>query len=250
MKLEELIKGIQQTDLLYLADSYIKDFQATILRTQLEGKSSLYVLLDRTAFHPKGGGQPSDTGFIHSPNFQVEVRKVMLMDRVVVHWGRLLEGEIREKRIIGEVRWDSRYLYMKRHTAGHLLDHCLTILTGKPVETTDSWLGDPCYVGYGGEVPPIDHLKEAEALENCMIANGGKVSIENISYEELLKRAPYAPNIYRLPSLKNYRIVTIEGRNPIPCAGTHLRDIKEIGHFSIKRMEKLASGFRVYYDVQ
>jgi alanyl-tRNA synthetase len=177
----------------------------------------------------------------------------MLMDGVIIHWGRILEGKadaIGEERITGEIQWNPRYQYMKRHTAGHLLDHCLTTLIGKPVETTDSWLGDQCYVGYNGEAPAIDELRETEALENQIIARGGKVNIETIPHEELLRRAPNAPNIYRLPRLKDYRIVTIEGCNPIPCAGTHLRDIKEIGCFSIKRLERLASSFRVYYEVQ
>ncbi|MDQ1279773.1 MAG: alanyl-tRNA synthetase [Thermoproteota archaeon] len=253
MRLEEIIKGISTIQLLYLSDSYLRDFQAVTITIQPEGKNNAYLVLNRTTFHPKAGGQPSDTGFITSPNFRIEVKKAILVDGVVVHYGKIIEGKpgtTSNERVKGEIQWNPRYKYMKRHTAAHLLDHCLTTIIGKPVETTDSWLGDQCYIGYNGDAPTNDHLREAEVIANQMITRGGNVNIENVSQEELLKRAPNAPNIYRLPHLEEYRIVTIQGCNPIPCAGTHLRDLKEIGQFTAIRLEKLASSFRVYYDIK
>ena len=139
---------------------------------------------------------------------------------------------------------------MKRHTAGHLLDHCLTFLTGKPVETTESWLENPCYVGYAGSPPSASCLESAEEMANEMISNDAAVNIESISYKGLLEIAPDAPNIYRLPVLETYRIVAIEGCNPIPCAGTHLKNISEIGRLTVEKIETQDSNFRVYYDVQ
>ncbi|MEK6942401.1 MAG: alanine--tRNA ligase-related protein, partial [archaeon] len=47
------------TELLYLHDSYLKEFSAKI--TGINGET---VSLDKTAFFPAGGGQPSDTGKI------------------------------------------------------------------------------------------------------------------------------------------------------------------------------------------
>ena len=47
---------------LYLQDSYLKECDATILSV----KDDKYVVLDQTIFHPKGGGQPWDTGKIIS----------------------------------------------------------------------------------------------------------------------------------------------------------------------------------------
>ena len=250
MKLEELTEGIKQTRLLYLTDSYMTDFHATILRSCLEDRKSVYIVLDETIFHPKSGGQPTDTGAIYGSDFRVAVKKAMLVDGVAVHWGKPLEGEVKNEGITGNIEWEPRYLYMRRHTAGHLFDHCLTVLNGKPVETLNSWLGDSCYVAYNGEPPPLNVLKTAEAMENQMILRGGKVNIEEISHAELVERAPDAPNIYRIPMLERYRIVTIEECDPIPCAGTHLKDVKEIGSFSLKTVEKVSSGFRVYYDVK
>lgn len=250
MRLEEFVKGVGETRLLYLDDSYVKEFNASILRSYLEDRKSIYIILDETAFHPKGGGQPTDTGSINGSNFRVAVRKVMLVRGVAVHWGKPLEGEVKDGSVVGTVDWEPRYLYMRRHTAGHLYDHCLSVSNGRPVETLDSWLGDPCYIAYEGDVPPLDILKSAESLGKQMISKGGRVSVEEVSREELIRRVPNAPNIYRIPVLKSYRMVTIEGCDPIPCAGTHLNDIRELGSFSIKNTEKIDKGFRIYFDVK
>jgi len=83
-----------------------------------------------------------------------------------------------------------------------------------------------------------------------MIGRGAVVKSGTISYEELLRIAPEAPNIYRLPKLDSFRIVTIDGCEPIPCGGTHLRDINEIGFFKVKDVLEKEDGFRVYYDVE
>ena len=49
------------TDLLFHADSYLKEFDAIVTHAADGG-----VALDRTAFYAGGGGQPSDTGVLES----------------------------------------------------------------------------------------------------------------------------------------------------------------------------------------
>jgi len=250
VELSELVEGLEKTCLLYWSDSYLKTFQAKVIRLEPDKKHYVYIVLDRTIFHPKSGGQPSDRGLITGSDFKVEVNKAMLVNNVIVHWGKILEGEAEGGDVEGEIDWSWRYPLMRRHTAGHLYDHCLRQVTGKQVETTDSWLGDPCYVGYRGKKPSIEELRGAEDLENKMIGRGAIVKSGTISYEELLQIAPEAPNIYRLPKLDFFRIVTIEGCEPIPCGGTHLRDINEIGLFKMKDVLEKEDGFMVYYDVE
>jgi misacylated tRNA(Ala) deacylase len=45
------------TELLYLTDAYLTEFDAAIVAIEDDR-----VVLDRTAFYPTGGGQPHDTG--------------------------------------------------------------------------------------------------------------------------------------------------------------------------------------------
>jgi len=243
------VEGCSETILVYWADCYIRTFNASLAKVIPDRGRDMYVVLDRTGFHPKGGGQPSDRGMLSGSGWSFEVKKAMLFNHRVVHSGRLIEGEIIDGPVFGEIDWDWRYLMMRRHTGGHLLDHCLAQTTGRRVETTESWLGDPCYVGYKGEAPPEEEMRHAEKLANNMISHGGNVALEEISYEELLLRAPDAPNIYRLPPLRSVRAVTIEGCSPIPCGGTHVKDIAEIGRLSIKEVVQNETCFNVYYEV-
>ena len=249
LKLERVVEGIPRTKLLYLKGSYLKRFEGRVFKAVLEKKRQVYVVLNRTIFHPKSGGQPSDRGIISCPKFKIQVKKVMIIHDVIIHWGNIIEGKVDEENVFGEIDWSYRYLYMRRHTAGHLLDHCLSWVTGKTVETVNSWLGEPCYVGYKGEAPSATSLKEAIKLGNRLTIRGALVKYETVSREELVRKVPNPPNIYRLPILSNYRLVTIEDCDPILCAGTHLENIKEIGIIVLKGVEVAENMFKVYYDV-
>lgn len=247
MKLKDIVRGTEKTTLLYLKDSYATKFQGRLLKTVFDGKSKVYLVLNQTLFHPKGGGQLTDKGHIYNNTLKIQIKKAIYVNGVVVHWGKLLNGQIKNDTICGKIDWERRYQYMKRHTAGHLLDHCLTLLTGKPVETTNSWLGDPCFVEYKGKTLSDQVLISVEKMINELICKGAKVIIETVSQRELYQMTPNAPNIQRLPLLTTYRLVTIEGCNPIPCLGTHLRNINKIGRVVVKRVEATNRGYRIYY---
>ncbi len=249
MRLQDFISGFEPTKLLYLSDSYLRSCKAQILKAAVEKKKRVYMILDQTIFHPKGGGQPSDRGTLQTASCKVDIQKAMFQQGIVIHFGKVLQGTIDDGLVVEDIDWSKRYLFMKRHTAGHLLDHCLTHITGTPVVTTDSWLGEACYVGYQGSAPSRSQIVEATTLANNLIQEGRPVTIDTVNTQELLRRAPDAPNIYRLPDLDAYRIVTIHGGSSIPCAGTHIHDIQEIDSVTVSKIEQLDSGFRLYYDV-
>ena len=71
------LENLPPTKLLYYQDESIRHFQAKVLRI-VEGK---YVILDQTAFYPRGGGQEPDTGEIEG----VKVVEVTKQADVVVH---------------------------------------------------------------------------------------------------------------------------------------------------------------------
>jgi Ser-tRNA(Ala) deacylase AlaX len=257
LEIKELVKGVQKTELIYWRDSYARSFESTVLRFVPDGKKRMYVVLKSTAFHPKSGGQPSDTGTMTTGSGQVlNVKKVMVSDEVVVHYGSATAGSLDQlksgENMRCEINWDERYDAMRKHTAGHLFDSALDVATGRPSKTVDSWLGDPCYVTYAGQTPNHDEINEAVEFELEGIKRGLPVRINFVSYQEMLKIAGDAPNIARLPESDLMRIVTIEGCRPIPCGGTHVRNTKEIGRFEFIRVESIDEGkaFRVYYDLK
>jgi len=48
------------SEALYLEDCYLKEFEAEV-KSVTQGK---FVVLEKTAFYPKSGGQPNDIGII------------------------------------------------------------------------------------------------------------------------------------------------------------------------------------------
>lgn len=256
MNLEKVVDGLSKTDLIYWRDSYAKQFESEMLRV-VPDKRNAYLVTKATAFHPKSGGQPSDTGKIMGDSeFTLDVRKVMMTNEVVAHYGSVTQGDIGElrtgARIRGEINWNERYAAMRRHTAGHLFDHCLEVATGRPAKTVDSWLGEPCYITYAGSTPDESAIRKAVGLEIDGITKGLQVKVEFVSYKRMLEIAGDAPNIARLPQSDLMRIVTIEGCKPIPCGGTHVRNTKEIGEFEFQKVEKTPDGtdFRMYFRVK
>ncbi|MGC8635799.1 MAG: alanine--tRNA ligase-related protein [Thermoprotei archaeon] len=246
--LEEIVKGYAPTELLYLRDSYMKACDCEVVQSKKDGKSA-YVLAKATIFHPKSGGQPGDVGYIKGESGELEVKKVMGVwtddGYYVIHYGR---GSVESGKANFQIDWETRYLYMKRHTAAHLLDHCLAEATGTKTLTLGSWLGDPAYLDYAGSMPSEDQIRMAERLENDYIHQGLPVSFSVISASDATRLG--APNEERLPkSAKELRLVRVGEFEWIPCGGTHVNNTKEIGHFTVKGVNKIEGGYRVYFDV-
>ncbi len=250
LNLSELADGVARTDLLYLKQTYLATAQSNVLKLVPEKRTHAYLMLDKTIFHPKGGGQPSDRGRMTSTGFQSEIKKAIHHQGVVIHWVKILQGTPALGPITCELDWGYRYLIMQRHTAAHLLDHCLAAATSAHVETTDSWLDEPCYVGYRGSTPDSSTLHRAQALADKLITADAPVKIDFLDPDQAKQLLQDAPNFERLPDLQEIRTVTIEGCDPIPCGGTHLANIQEIGRMSILRAEQMPdSTFRVHFDV-
>lgn len=251
LNLGELTKELPRTELLYLRQMQVATIQANALKVVPEKGSHAYLVLDRTIFHPKGGGQPSDRGMITSAQFAVKVKKAIHQQGVVIHWGKIMNGTPSTGPVMCELDWAYRSLIMRRHTAAHLLDHCLAEATSARVETTDSWLDEPCYVGYRGRTPDSSSLKLAQDLAEEIVAAGAQVKIDFLSPEQSERALKNAPNFERLPNLQEVRIVTIEGCDPIPCGGTHVSNVREIGKVSILGAEQMPDfAFRLHFSVE
>lgn len=251
LNLDELTTGLSRTELVYLRDMKRDRGEANVVKVVPEKRTHAYLMLDRTIFHPKGGGQPSDRGVIRSPQFEVNVKKAIYHRGVVVHWSKIVSGSPSTGSVTCELDWPYRYLVMRRHTAAHLLDHCLATVTSKRVETTDSWLDEPCYVGYAGNAPDSGTLAQVQDLAQRMISEGASVRIDFLSPDQGKSLLQNAPNFERLPDLQEIRTVTIGGCAPIPCGGTHVSNISEIGKLSTVTAEQVSDqSFRLHFSVQ
>ena len=102
------------TELLYLADSYLREFDAEVVKQDMDQNG---IVLDRTVFYPGGGGQQPDHGALRSGGSGYPVTTVR---RGNVH---IIAGELPSigSKVRGTIDWERRYKIMRTHTAMHIL---------------------------------------------------------------------------------------------------------------------------------
>lgn len=240
------------TEKLYLFDSYLRMCSSVLLDYVCERGSRYYVVLDRSIFHPRGGGQPCDIGWLVGDGFRFLVRKVLDVYGVLVHYGKVVDGDMpsRGSMVKCVIDWDRRYRIMRLHTAGHIIDYAVNQVYGHVVETLDALHGPPKpYIVYK-EYPPSDNiLRRIESIANQIVEEKHPVEILFASRDELVYKVVGAPNIDRLPRADKYRLVSIRGVNAIPCTGTHVGNTGEVGRIIIDNVEVLDKGFKLFYNV-
>jgi alanyl-tRNA synthetase len=218
------------THRLYYTDSYIKDFEASIVERADDGRR---VYLDRTAFYPTSGGQPFDTGRLGG----VEVTDVVEEGERIAH---VLAGPLPNGPAVGQVDWPRRFDHMQQHTGQHLLSAVLADLFGYQT------IG----VHFGQEVStldletsklPQDQVDRAEERANEIVVENRPV---DVSFEE----AGSAPGL-RKPSDRDgtLRVITIRDIDRSACGGTHVRATGEIGLISIRRVERVRKAMRLEF---
>ncbi|MEO6391658.1 MAG: alanine--tRNA ligase-related protein, partial [Pyrinomonadaceae bacterium] len=105
------------TERLYYADSYLSEFSATVTCVTDRVSGWAAVTLDRTAFYPTGGGQPSDIGTLGDATV---VECIDKGDDGVIH---MIRGEAPEvgSVVIGRVDTERRLDHIQQHTGQHIL---------------------------------------------------------------------------------------------------------------------------------
>ena len=137
------------TELLFLHDAYLREFDASVVASRDDA-----VALDRTAFYATGGGQPHDTGMLAGVAV-VDVRK----DGDLV-WHTLAPTDAvpaEGTRVEGVVDWERRHALMRTHTALHMLSGVIwqrwaTAVTGgnmEPLTARMDFEFDPLPAGFG-----------------------------------------------------------------------------------------------------
>ena len=214
--------------MLFIEDSYLKDFDATILNID-----SNKIILDRTAFYAKSGGQPGDIGKI-----TLNGKEINIIDTVYDNKQNILHvcensNDLKiDEKIKGKINWEIRYKHMRMHTALHLL--CSLI----PYDVTG---GQISYEKSRLDFNADDKIEkeEIENKINQLVKDDHEISYQWITLEELDNQ----PDLVRTMSVKpprtnnNIRLVKIGSIDLQPCGGTHVRRTKEIGNIRIGKIE-------------
>ncbi|XP_077225940.1 threonyl and alanyl tRNA synthetase second additional domain-containing protein [Tasmannia lanceolata] len=217
------------------------------------------LILDSTIFHPQGGGQPSDTGFISNPNFKFLVVDVRSKDGIVFHYGFFETSQAASaselengQEVCLYVDGERRNLNSRLHSAGHLLDTCMRNVGLAYLEPGKGYhFPDGPFVEYKGTIPQNElesKRKELEVEANVLISNGGKVSAAVLPYEEASEKCGGSLPAY-ISKSSHPRIVQL-GNNPgCPCGGTHVADIAEIGMLKVPQIRTKKGLTKVFYTI-
>lgn len=236
-----------QTRLLYLYDSYLREFEAEVLR--VEGN---IVTLDQTAFHPLTGGVANDTGYMVRGDGKYRVVGVRL-DKATGEVIHVVDGEVKLKpgdRVRGVIDWDRRYRLMRLHTAAHLIAAVLyrdynALITGGHVDVNRA------KEDFNLERPDRRIFEDAVRKANEAVDRRLPVKIYFLTREEAMS----IPGIVKLaertpPEVKELRIVEIEGIDIQADGGPHVKNTEEIGEIKLLKIEnKGRTKRRIYFTV-
>lgn len=214
---------------LFLSDSYLREFEARVMR--LDGRE---VVLDRTAFYPGGGGQPADKGTLGvGPIWAdvVDARRegdeiVHVLDKAIPDTVRVLKGTL---------DWDRRFAHMRYHTALHVLSAVIwkefdARVTGGQMRPDRARMD----FSFPGEWT-VNVVGEIQKLTNMALAENCSVKVYESPREEALSN----PDLIRtqrerIPErVKTVRVVEIEGVDAQADGGTHVANTSEVGEVEI-----------------
>ena len=107
---------------------------------------------------------------------------------------------------------------------------------------------DGPYVEYAGELPEArDALRTAlDAACAALLAEDREVTVRFMPKEEMPSVCLFVPE--ELPAGKPGRVV-LYGADGIPCGGTHVARLGEIGAVTIRKIRPERGGIRVGYDI-
>ncbi len=220
------------TERLYEQDSYLQETEAVVVAARDDA-----VVLDRTVFYARGGGQPGDSGALVLPSGQT----VWITDTVKGEGEQILhlvaEGSplpAPGDKVLARIDWDRRHRHMRMHTCMHLL----CALVDAPV--TGGNLNDQKgRLDFDLPESTVDKASLTAAL-NELIQRRIDTSLEWITDEELAAQ----PELVKTMSVQpptgagRVRLLRVGEVDLQPCGGTHVANTGEIGPVRVSKIEK------------
>ncbi|MHC1708836.1 MAG: alanine--tRNA ligase-related protein [Methanomassiliicoccales archaeon] len=221
---------------LYEADPHLIEFTATV--TKVDGE---WVVLDRTAFYPGGGGQERDRGTLGGRDVTGIKGKDEISHQVPGH--NFVVGS----QVTGVLDWENRYGLMKAHTGEHLLYSSLSRRT--EMELVKISLSKEKKVLIVKGHLDWEMVRDAVHEVNDIIAQGAEVTCQHVDRENMGEGGPRV-KLDRI-SDRMVRVVSIGGFDSAACAGVHLKNATEIGMLLVSKFTsaKPAGDWEIEFQV-
>ncbi len=218
------------TERLFLDDSQGRGMEAVVIAAQADG-----IVLDRTVFYARSGGQPGDVGILRWAGGEAAVIDTVKGDDATIRHVPAAEAALPPvgAKVVGALDWSRRHPLMRMHTALHLL---CAALPGASV--TGGQIGaDKSRLDFDLPEPPT--REAVEAALNALVAGDHPVSTEWVD-EAVLDENPALVRTLSVQPPRGtgrLRLVRIGTVDLQPCGGTHVARTGEIGLVRVLKIE-------------
>ena len=218
------------TEKLYLNDSYIKEFTASVISCTENGEK-YDVILDKTAFFPEGGGQASDKGILGG----IEVLDVQEKGEDVVHTlSAPISGEVK-----GQIDWALRFSRMQNHCAEHILSGVIHKMFG--YNNVGFHMNDSL-VTFDVDGPlTAEDVERIEQEANKAVFENAQISVSYPTAEEFDSIDCRS----KIELTDGVRLITVDGFDTCACCAPHPNRAGEIGLIKIVNFSAFKGGTRI-----
>lgn len=257
------------TDRVYYENSYICNIIDAKVKYVGAGPEAIkedqqIVILDKTIFHPQGGGQPADHGFLRQGETKFIIEDCLSRNgqKTVVHIGKFVPaGATFEvgSHVDCHVDEIKRRLHARIHSAGHLLDMAMRANGREDLKPGKGYHHPTgAYVEYIGAVENEEKPALIEKLnQTCQdiikeTPEETKVFKKVLSYDEAnsaLAKCGGVPSY--IPEGQALRVLKLNDEDyGCPCGGTHVEHVSDIIEMTVTNIKKKGKNVQVKYEVK
>lgn len=217
---------------LYENDSYLKNFEATVLSCEKSGDFFL-VVLDKTAFFPEGGGQQADKGTINGEC----VLDVQIKNEIITH---KVSTPFEVGSVVScELDFDTRFARMQNHTGEHLISGIIHSMFG--YDNLGFHMSEKTFTLDPSGMLSDEDIREIERRANQAVFENKPITVAYPSKDEL-KTYDYRS---KLDLEDGVRLVTITDYDTCACCAPHVSHTGEIGIIKIIDYIQYKGGMRL-----
>ena len=227
------LEGIPDTELLFYGDDP-REFDAKVLKS-----FENFVVLDRTAFYARGGGQEPDHGKIGD----CEIVDITKHGNVVVHKvkGDMPKDGETVSCVVDAKRRDG---ITKNHTSTHIINTSARSVLGSWVWQHSAFKEEDharLDITHHSALTD-DDVEKIEQAANSIVEKSIPVKIEN--FDRGAAEQKYGFRIYQggVVPVKSVRIVSIGDLDIEACGGTHVANTSDIEEIKITRTKRIQDG--------
>lgn len=224
------------TERVYLGDDHCLSVSATVFAVQVDA-----LAVDRSVFHPGGGGQPCDTGTLTLPDGRALPVVAVYEDDAGVLWHRTsaaLPQNLPGALVRLDVDAGRRRAIARYHTVLHVLNTIVMRdyggwITGAQIQP------DYARIDFNLERVSAALCAELEHKVNAVVAADRPIRASSVTAQEFAQRADLLRTLEARPPMIDgrVRVVAIEGFDAQACGGTHVARTSEVGRLRIVRTE-------------